>query len=601
MATTIKSTELDFDTIKNNLKVFLAQTPEFTDYNFEASALSSILDVLAYNTHYNALTANFALNESFLSTAQLRSSLVSLGAALGYTVGSKTASCAVLRMYVSNPLVPSSMTLPAGFRFSTTVNNKSYTFKTRDNLVATNDGSNAYYFQLGTNQNVAIYEGTPQRKTFIAGPSVENESYVIPTENLDLDTVQVRVYEDVSTSLYVSYTNINDAQKIDKNSTIFVIKETPNGFYELTFGNGSRLGKFPSSGNKIEVLYDSVAGPSSNGARTFSPLDNVFDEQGTNLKLNITTIVSAMAGAEKEGLESIRKNAPYLYAAQNRMVTAQDYSSLVLRKFSNVLSEVKAWGGEDNVPAEYGKVFLSLLFSTTSDEVKESTKTQIVDLAKNLSVASFTINFTDPLTTFLELTTTIQWNPSLTSSSQTQIEGLVKATIESYFSEQLGGFDKSFRRSNLLTRIDDADGSILSSKTSVKMQSRFIPKSGVVNYEISFPVGIAVPDDKTYIIRSENFLLNNSICYLQNRLNTNDIEVVEISSGTVIVDNIGSYDETSGTISLSSFTGTLLSTVPSIKITAIPANQATLNATRNNILAFDNSASVVTAVITDTV
>lgn len=601
MATTIKSTELDFDTIKNNLKVFLAQTPEFTDYNFEASALSSILDVLAYNTHYNALTANFALNESFLSTAQLRSSLVSLGAALGYTVGSKTASCAVLRMYVSNPLVPASMTLPAGFRFSTTVNNKSYTFKTRDNLVATNDGSNAYYFQLGTNQNVAIYEGTPQRKTFIAGPSLENESYVIPTENLDLDTVQVRVYDDVSTSLYVAYTNINDAQKIDKNSTIFVIKETPNGFYELTFGNGSRLGKFPSSGNKIEVLYDSVAGPASNGARTFSPLDNVFDEQGTNLKLNITTIVGSMAGGEKEGLESIRKNAPYLYAAQNRMVTAQDYSALVLRKFSNVLSEVKAWGGEDNVPAQYGKIFLSLLFSTTSEEVKASTKTQIVDLAKNLSVASFTINFTDPLTTFLELTTTIQWNPSLTSSSKTQIEGLVKSTIETYFSDQLGGFDKSFRRSNLLTRIDDADGSILSSRTSVKMQSRFIPKAGVVNYEIPFPVGIAVPDDKTYIIRSENFLLNNSICYLQNRLNTNDIEVVEISSGTVIVDNIGSYDETSGIISFSSFTGTLLTGVPSIKITAIPENQATLNATRNNILAFDNSASVVTAVITDTV
>lgn len=601
MATTIKSTELDFDTIKNNLKTFLAQTPEFTDYNFEASALSSILDVLAYNTHYNALTANFALNESFLSTAQLRSSLVSLGAALGYTVGSKTASCAVLRMYVSNPLAPSTMTLPAGFRFSTTVNNKSYTFRTRDNLVASNDGSNAYYFQLGSNQNVAIYEGTPQVKTFIAGPSTENESYIVATENLDLDTVQVRVYDDTSTSLYTSYVNINDAQKIDKNATIFVIKETPNGFYELTFGNGSRLGKFPSTGNKIEVLYDSVAGPDANGARTFTPLDNVFDEQGTNLKLNITTIVGSMAGSEKEGLESIRKNAPYLYAAQNRMVTAQDYSSLVLRKFSNVLSEVKAWGGEDNVPAEYGKVFLSLLFTTTSDEVKESTKTQIVDLAKNLSVASFTINFTDPLTTFLELTTTIQWNPNLTSSSQTQIESQVKETIQTYFSDQLGGFDKSFRRSNLLTKIDDTDGSILSSKTSIKMQSRFVPKAGVVNYEIRYPVGIAVPDDKTYIIRSENFLLNTKTCYLQNRLNTNNIEVVEISSGTVVVDNIGSYDETNGVISFSSFTGTLLSGVPSIKITAIPANEATLNAQRNNIIAFDNSASVVTAIITDTI
>lgn len=601
MATTIKSTELDFDTIKNNLKTFLAQTPEFTDYNFEASALSSLLDVLAYNTHYNALTANFALNESFLSTAQLRSSLVSLGGALGYTVGSRTASCGVVRMYVVNPLVPSSMTLPAGFRFSSTVNNKSYTFRTRDNLVATNDGSNAYYFSLGANQNVAIYEGTPQKKTFIAGPSGENESYVVSTENLDLDTVQVRVYQDTSTSLYESYININDAQKIDKNSQIFVMKETPNGFYELTFGNGSRLGKFPASGNKIEVLYESVAGPAANGARTFTPLDNVFDEQGQNLTLNVTTIVGSMAGKEKEGIESIRKNAPYLYAAQNRMVTAQDYSALVLRKFSNVLSEAKAWGGEDNVPPQYGSVFLSLLFSTTSDEVKDSTKTQIVDLARNLSVASFDIQFTDPLTTFLELSTTIQWNPTLTSSSQTQISNLVSETIENYFEDQLGGFDKSFRRSNLLTRIDDADGSILSSKTSVKMQFRFVPTAGVVNYELNYPVGIAVPDDKTYIIRSSNFLLNGQICYLQNKLNSNNIEVVEISSGTVVVDNIGNYDETTGVLSFSSFEGTLLAGTPEIKITAIPANQATINATRNNLLGFDTTASVVTTVLTDTV
>src|SRR6056300_79019 len=353
MATTIKSTELDFNTIKNNLKSYLAQTPEFADYNFEASGLSSLLDVLAYNTHYNALLANFALNESFLSTAQLRSSLVSLAGALGYTVGSRRASCATLNLYVTNPLNPTTMTLPAGFRFATIVNGKNYTFKTRRTLIATNDGSNRYFFRLGENQNIVIHEGVQQRKLFIAGPVGENETYVIPTDNLDLNTVQVRVYADQSTAFYDVYTNINDAVNITKDSRIFVVKETPNGQYEVTFGNGARLGQFPSAGNKIEVIYDAVAGPEANGARTFTPLDVIRDGEGDELTLNVVTVSISASGSLKEPIESIRKNAPYMYATQNRMVTAQDYASLALRNFGNSISDIKAWGGEDNIPPKY--------------------------------------------------------------------------------------------------------------------------------------------------------------------------------------------------------------------------------------------------------
>ena len=151
MATTINSTDLDFNAIRDSLKLYFAQRPEFQDYNFEASALSNVLDVLAYNTHYNALLANFALNESFLSTAQLRSSLVGLAGSLGYTVGSRKAAFAVVNLYVENPSAPSSMTMPAGFKFSTTVDNKTYTFQTRDTLIAYNDGANRYNFFVNNN------------------------------------------------------------------------------------------------------------------------------------------------------------------------------------------------------------------------------------------------------------------------------------------------------------------------------------------------------------------------------------------------------------------------------------------------------------------
>ena len=240
MATTIKSTDLDFNNIKNNLKLFLAQKPEFADYNFEASGLSNLLDVLAYNTHYNALLANFALNESFLSTAQLRSSLVGLAGSLGYTVGSRRASYAVVNLYVTNPTAPSSMTMPAGFQFNTVINNKSYVFQTRETLIAYNDGANNYNFFVNNNLNIPIYEGLAKSKIFLAGPVSENDTYVIPVQNIDLDTVVVRVYDSPSATTYDLYTNINNATTIDSSSRIYVIKESPNGYYEVTFGNGVR-------------------------------------------------------------------------------------------------------------------------------------------------------------------------------------------------------------------------------------------------------------------------------------------------------------------------------------------------------------------------
>jgi len=601
MATTIKSTELDFETIKNNLKVFLAKTPEFKDYNFEASGLSALLDVLAYNTHYNSLLANFALNESFLSTAQLRSSLVSLAGALGYTVGSKTSSCAIITAYVVNPLNPSSMTLPKGFKFSTSINNKSYIFKTRKELIAVNNGSNDYYFALNLNRNFSIHEGVEKRKTFIAGPSGENQSYIIPTDNMDLKTVQVRVYDDPSTSFYDAYTNINDAISIDKNSRIFVIKETPNGDYELSFGNGARLGRFPSAGNKIEIIYDAVAGPEANGARSFTPVDTILDVNGDPLTLVVTTVENSIAGANKEGIESIRKNAPYLYSAQNRMVTAQDYRALVLREFPDYIEDVKAWGGEDNLPPEYGNVFLSIIFKTNNQTVQETVKNDIIKIGKNLSVASFNIKFTDPTTTYLEVNTTFQWNPNLTSSSQTTIESLVSQTVVDYFENQLGGFDKSFRRSNMLTQIDDADPSILNSKTEVKMQLRFVPVSGKRSYEVYYPAAISSPDDTTYTVTSENFLLNGKLHFIRNRLNSTVLEVIDVSTGGIALDNIGEYSAEQGKLVLNNFTGTISGSVDYIKFLAYPANQSTINALRNNILSFDASASSASAIVTTTI
>lgn len=596
MATTIKSTDLDFNTIKNNLKLFLAQKEQFSDYNFEASGVSNLLDVLAYNTHYNALLANFALNESFVSTAQLRSSLVGLASSLGYIVGSRTASLAVVRMYIEVPSsqeARASYTMPKGQTFTTSVDGRTYTFKTRDVLTASNDGNNVFYFALNGNTNVPIYEGTSKTKTFIAGPASENDSYVIPEQRLDLDTVEVTVYDAITDTTGTTYTNLNTTTNVNAESKIFVIKETPNGFYEVTFSNGSRLGVSPQSGNKIEITYDVVAGPDANGARTFEADDTLegFD-------INITTTTLSAGGSLKEDLESIRKNAPYQYAAQNRAVTAEDYSSLILREYGNVISDVQSWGGEDNIPPKYGTVFSSIVFKTDDATIQQTTKDAIRSLFNDLSVVSFDVDFVDPIETFIEAFVQFQFNQNLTSSSQTVIENLVKESMLDYFNENLGDFDQSFRRSNLLTKVDDTDPSVLSSKATIYMQNRYVPTTGATSASITFPTGIAAPDDKEYIITSENFSYLGNTCFLRNRLNSNVIEMFNVGNGTIQLDNIGSYDATSGVLTLNIFNISLLSG-SFLKIRAIPANPATITPLRNNILRYDADASTARSVVSN--
>lgn len=597
MTTTITSTDLDFDNIKNNLKLFLAQKAEFADYNFEASGISNLLDVLAYNTHYNALLANFALNESFLSTAQLRSSLVALAGNLGYTVRSKTASFGIVNVYVTNPSNPASMTMPAGTSFTATVDNKSYTFKTRDTLTATNNGSSQYFFTLDGNINVPIYEGTSKSKTFIAGESSENETYVIPVNNLDLDTVIVKVYNSVTSDEFDTYLNINSITSITSTSKLYAIKETPNGYYELTFANGveaeNRYGVTPQAGNKIVVSYDTTVGPTANGARTFTPASTL-----SGLTINVSTVTQSAGGKNKENLESIRKNAPYLYATQNRMVTAEDYSALILRNYSNVIEDIKSWGGEDNIPPEYGKVYTSIDFSVEDATVQSETRLNIRQLVQDLSVASFDIEFVDPQNTFLQVETVFQWNPNLTNKSQTAIESSVSATMQTFFDANLGSFDKSFRRSNLLTDIDESDPSVLSSRATIKMINRFVPSTTAQSYSITFPTSIATPDDVNYRIVSDPFLFDGDVCIFRNRLESNIIEVLNTNTGSIAIDNAGSYNAATGELTLSGVNPVLVSGTY-LRIVATPENQATINPLRNNILNYDAASSNARAVITD--
>ena len=593
MATTIKSTSLDFDAIKNNLKTFLADKEEFADYNFEASGLSNILDVLAYNTHYNALTANFALNESFLGTAQLRSSLISLAEGIGYIPDSKTSSQAIINLSLNLAGVTgrtSTISIPRGFKFNATVDEQEFVFQTLEDVTAEDNGSGFYEFKDASSSNkIKIYEGTERVKTFLVSRAEDNEVYIIPDKNMDIDTAVVRVYETPSSSVFLPYTNIVDANNINENSTLYILKESPNGFFELSFGNGSTLGKAPPAGSKVTVTYLTVSGDISNSAKVFEPQSGV-NVDGQNYDTTITTVANAVGGSGKETNESIRQTAPFQYATQNRMVTAVDYSALVLRNFSTLIKDIQAFGGEEALDPEFGTVFLSILFNADVDSVTEQvTKDAIQDLSKQLSVASFKVRFTDPIKTFVETQTFFQFNASLTTLSRNTIQDTVNNTIKQYFADNTGKFGQSYRRSNLLTLVDDVSPAILSSRTETLIQRRFSPTlTKVSDYTLRYAAQLKSPDDTLHMITSSQFKFKNKTCIIRNKLNSNKLEVYNGEDNEVLVDNVGNYSgDTIFIVGLQ--IDNFIGSDTFIKVTARPANESAITPFREDIIELDES------------
>lgn len=591
MATTIKSTSLDFDAIKNNLKTFLAEKEEFADYNFEASGLSNILDVLAYNTHYSGLTANFALNESFLGTAQLRSSLVSLAEGIGYIPDSKTSSQAIINMSVNLSGVtgrPANVQLNEGFKFNATVDETEYVFQTLEDLTASDNGEGLYIFKdAAGSTNIKIHEGVERVKTFLVTRKEDNAVYIIPDKSIDIDTAVVRVYETPTASAFSTYTNLLKATTISAASTLYILKESPNGFYELSFGNGTTLGKAPDAGNKVTVTYLASSGSESDTAKTFEAQTGI-SITGQNYPVAITTIANAVGGGEKESIESIRSTAPFQYASQNRMVTAVDYSTLVLRNFSTLIKDIQSFGGEDALEPKFGTVFMSILFNSDVDQTTEDvTKQSIIDLASQLSVASFNIEFTDPIKTFVETQLFFQFNPNLTTLSRNTIQDNVNQTINNYFNSNTGKFNQSFRRSNLLTLIDDVSPAILSSRAEVRIQRRFTPTlTSIQDHTMRYAAQIAEPDDVHYVITSTAFTYKNKTCTLRNKLNSNKLEVFNVDDREVIVDNVGSFSGDTVSIvglQIDNFVGA----DSFVKVSAKPANESAVTPFRQDVIEHD--------------
>ena len=605
MATTIRSADLDFDTIKSRLKEFLRKKSEFEDYDFEASGLSNILDVLAYNTHLNGLTANFALNESFLNTAQLRSSLVSHAESLGYTPKSFTSSEAKLNLSytISNSSRPTTITLLKDTPFTASVDGVTYTFQTRENFTATDNGSGLYQFVTSTDStDIPVFEGTIKNKTFFVGDVADSQIYVIPDVTIDTSTIEVQVFETAtSTTVLDTYTNINKAVRITSDSTHYQIKEVPNGYFEIIFGDGFSTGKAPTAGNKIVVNYLSTKGPAANNASTFSnstQFTNTAQSPSQTYNLSVTTSSSSAGGSFKESIESIRQNAGVVFSSQRRLVTAEDYRAQINANYGTYLDDVIAYGGADNDPPKYGCVFVGLKFKDNiTTETKDSVKDEIItELSDNLGIMSIDIIYLDPVTSFLELTTTFNFDPDLTDTSAQGMQTNVTNKINEFFAANLNKFNKVFRRSTLLTQIDDISDSILNSKMEIKVQQRLVPSVGsTLSYTINFPMAIAAPDDVNFRVTTTKFTFNSRQCSIRNLLNTNTLQIIN-EDGAIEVSNIGTYNEAAGRINLTGFAPTAVDG-ESIKFSVVPANQSTIRPLRNFVLDIDKTRTNTLAVI----
>jgi len=603
----IQNSELDFFSIKSQLQTYLKQQTEFQDYDFTASGLSNILDVLAHNTHINGLVANMAINESFLGSAQLRSSVVSHAESLGYIPSSRTAASAIVSLsIVDYPTGPASLTLPIGTEFTSSVGTSVFTFTTQEQCTANNVSGTYIFKNVSGSDQIVIKEGFSNTKTFIAGEDL-GAIYVLPDESLDVSTINVKVFENYLSNSFQTFRDINTVTTVGSDSKVFIVRETSNGQYEIFFSDGNILGTAPAAGNRIEVSYMTSRGAEGNGGEEFSTSVTLEGQP-----IQVEVVSPSGGGSEKESLASIKLHAPRSFTAQNRLVTADDYTSLITSKYGNYVKNAISWGGNDNIPPQYGKVFVSLNFlDGIAPAAQETIKTSIKDqLTSNLSIMSIDTEFVAPETTYLELNTVFNIDPLKSPSSTEALQAQVYTYIRQYVDNELGDFESAFRRSNLLTRIDSISTAILNSRVSVKVQQRVDLETEILEIEaarislgmpllpylekdhlIKFPILLAEPDNDDHIITSSVFKSNGQNVTIKNKLGTTQLQLLDLD-GEVKINNLGTYDPARGTVQLSSLRVDKDGYVGNgIRVSALPANQSTISPLRNYIIELDESSS----------
>lgn len=493
-------TELDFATIKSNLKNFLRDQEEFSDFDFEAAGINVLLDILAYNTHYNAFYNNMIANEMFLDTALLRDSVVSHAKQIGYTPLSATAARATinLQVYRTGGSTQTSLTLPKYTRFqSETVDSVSYTFVNRENLVGPYDPT-CDRFCFG---DIYIYQGQPLTFTFTYDATNNvNQKFELPDAGIDTATIEVLVQESAASARITKFSLATDATTVDSNANVFYIEETRNGKYGIYFGDDV-IGKSLVNGNIVIVTYLRTDGPAANKANSFTSVSSIggFDNS------LVFSVQAAAGGNYQEDTERVRYSAPKFYTSTGRGVTTDDIISVINKRYP-YFSAVNVWGGEDNDPPVYGKVFVAAKPSG-GYEITESEKLSVVnDIIKPVCVVTVTPEFVDVDFNYINVNTNVYYDPTKTNLSLDAIKTLARNAIVAYKNTDLDDFNSRFRISRMLRGIDDSSVAISYSEADCTIQKRLLPALNTSrNYTINFGVPLAREDSKYKIFSAPGY------------------------------------------------------------------------------------------------
>lgn len=563
----IQTSELDFDAIKDNLKEYLRGQDQFSDYDFEGSGLSVLLDVLAYNTHYNALYTNLAINEAFLDSASKRSSVVSKAKELGYVGQSARAATAVVNLTLINNQIsaPTFYELGRYTPFQSIIDGVNYTFYTTQNLIAYRNG-NQYIFE-----NITLKEGNQLQYRYTVQ---ENSQFIIPNTNVDLSTVRVTVQENGQSSSFETYVRSDSIINVSPDSLVYFVKELDNGLYELEFGNNV-IGKALVPGNVVTIEYIVTNGEAANGARTFTYNGTTIP----NTQPFVVTVNPSFGGAAAEDIDEIKWNAPRAYAAQNRCVTAEDYKTLIKQYYPDARS-INVWGGETASPPQYGKVFISII-SESASVLSDGDKQQILnEIINPRKVVTVTPEFVDPSRLEIQLDVTVFFDPQNTTRSSADITSIVQQTIIDYNNSTLNSFEGVFKLSQLSRLIDTSEPSITNNVSKIKIHRTIQP---VFNNSVGYVVNLGNPILKTTVpsesVLTTGFFIPNStvIHYIDDVPDTasNDLGTLRLfyradaTGEKVVVQDIGTVNYTTGSIRINDLNITRLAT-SSLDITIIP-------------------------------
>ena len=546
---------LDYDQIRTALKEYISSTSDFTDYDFEGSALSVLLDVLAYNTYYTAFNTNMVVNELFLESATLRDNVVALAKQLGYTpksVIAPTAKVSFTATFSGSTPSNGQIVLTKGTGFIANYDNTIYQFS------AVDDVKKSIVSGTATFDNIEIREGTLVTNTYTVNTSLRNQRFIIENQSVDTSTIRVKVFANSQTSLYKEYSFANNILDVDPESEIYFLSEIEDERYELFFGDGV-LGKSLENGQKIEVSYLITNGPDTNGVREFTFNGVLADTAGnTNypftISINSSQTQPASGGAEIESVDKIKYNAPKYFGTQNRAVTAQDYAAIA-RNIYPAIADIITFGGEEQDPPAYGQVFLAIKPSNAA-YLSSVTKQKIKNDLKKYMVASVTPEILDPSILYIELDSKIYYDTSKTEESVEQIRTKVISGVQSYIDKSdTEKFNGKFRYSKFVGVIDDADRSINSNLTSVKMRKDFYPQiNSSFYYEVCYQNAFDIDCDNP-VLSSTGFVVSEyptRTVYLEDRDGKIVLYRLDPLTGSKIVlnDSQGDIDYEKGEVML---------------------------------------------------